>query len=266
MSTEEAVMETVLSRDGTRIAFDRAGTGPPLVLVHGSTADHTRWAKVRPELERQFTVYAMDRRGRGGSGDSEVYSLEAEFDDVAAVVEAAGPGASLLGHSYGALCALEAALRTSLRKLVLYEPAFGVEGLQMYEPDARRRVEELAAAGDREQLLVTFFREIVQMPEGDIEMMRKDPSWQGRLAAAHTAVRELADAEYVFDRERFSKLDVPTLLLLGSESPEMLRRPTELVAEALPNVRVAVLQGQGHVAITTAPDLFLREVLAFLTT
>ena len=258
-------METVVSKDGNRIAFDRGGAGPALVLVHGSTADHTRWAKVRPELERHFTVYAMDRRGRGGSGDSELYTLEAEFDDVAAVVEAAGPEVSLLGHSYGALCALEAALRTTVRKLVLYEPAFGVEGIQMYDPEVRHRLEKLAALGDREQLLIHFFRDIVQMPEKDLETMRNDPSWQGRLAAAHTAVRELADADYAFDRQRFSKLDVPTLMLLGSESPEMLRRPTELVAETLPNVRLAVLEGQGHVAITTAPDLFLREVLAFLT-
>lgn len=83
-------MESVISRDGTRFAYARSGNGPPLVLVHGSTADHTRWANLLPELESRFTVIAMDRRGRGGSGDASLYTLEQEFDDVAAVVEAAG--------------------------------------------------------------------------------------------------------------------------------------------------------------------------------
>src|SRR5437667_5494724 len=105
-------MRTIASNDGTSIAFTRGGTGRPLVLVHGTTADHTRWMPLLPELEARFTVYAVDRRGRGGSGDAEDYSIEREFDDVAAVVDAIAEPVFLLGHSYGAVCALEASLRT----------------------------------------------------------------------------------------------------------------------------------------------------------
>src|SRR5918998_1211125 len=117
-------METILSRDGTRIAYRRIGEGPPLVLVHGAAADRGRWSPVLPALEKRFTVYAIDRRGRGGSGDAGSYTMEREFEDVATVVDSIGEPVNLLGHSYGALCALEAALLSrNIRKLVLYEPA-----------------------------------------------------------------------------------------------------------------------------------------------
>src|SRR5689334_8539504 len=101
-------MMTVKSKDGTPIAVAKSGHGPPLVLVHGTTADHTRWKPILPKLEEKFTVYAIDRRGRGGSGDSANYAFEIEFDDVAAVVDSIGEPVFLLGHSYGAICSLEA--------------------------------------------------------------------------------------------------------------------------------------------------------------
>src|SRR5687767_1129250 len=106
-------MQTVESRDGTRIAFWRSGSGPPLLLVHGATADHTTtWRFVLQEFERRFTVYAMDRRGRGCSGDSAAYDLQREAEDVVAVIDSIGEPVHLLGHSYGGLCAIEAALLT----------------------------------------------------------------------------------------------------------------------------------------------------------
>jgi pimeloyl-ACP methyl ester carboxylesterase len=111
----------VCSPDGTRIACWRSGSGEPLVLVHGTTADHRRWARVLPHLEAHFTVFAVDRRGRGASGDARDYRIEREFEDVVAVVAAIGGPVTLLGHSYGGICAMEAALRTSaVRRLILY--------------------------------------------------------------------------------------------------------------------------------------------------
>ena len=207
----------------------------------------------------------MDRRGRGESGDTEPYALEREYEDVAAVVNAAGPQVNLLGHSYGALLAMEAALRTPrLRKLVLYEPGFPVEGIAMYAPGTTERFQALLEQGDREGLLVAVFRDLVGVPEKDIVLLRAEPGWQGRLAAAHTVVREMADADYVFDPEQFRSLAVPTLLLTGETSPPIATKPTERLASVLPNSRVVVMPGQGHVAMSTAPELFLREVIGFL--
>lgn len=258
-------MESVISTDGTRIAFARSGNGPPLVLVHGSTADHTRWANIMSGLERAFTVIAMDRRGRGGSGDAEAYSIEKEYDDVAAVVEAAGADVSLLGHSFGALCAMEVALRVDgLRRLILYEPPFPVDGMPLYPPGLPEKLQGILATGDRESFLTAFFSEVVGAPDGQIAALRADPSWKGRVAAAHTALREMADGDYRFDPARFRRLDVPTLLLLGENSPAELQSPTYALDSALPDSRVVVLAGQGHVAMTTAPKIFLREVIDFL--
>ena len=136
--------ETVTSVDGTPIATWRSGEGPPLVLVHGTAADHSRWAPVLPAFEQHFTVNAVDRRGRGGSGDAEDYAVDREFEDVAAVVDSVGESAILLGHSYGALCALEAArLTRNVGKLVLYEPGIEVAGEQIYPPAVIERLEAL---------------------------------------------------------------------------------------------------------------------------
>jgi pimeloyl-ACP methyl ester carboxylesterase len=260
-------MESVVSADGTRIAFERTGEGPPLVLVHGSTADHTRWPSVLPELNRHFTVLAVDRRGRGQSGDADPYSIEQEYDDIAAVVVAAGADVSLLGHSFGALCAMEAALRVNnLHRLVLYEPVFPVGGSPLYAPDLPARLRAILELRDREAFLVCFFREAAGVPDEGIEALKRDPSWQARLAAAHTALRELADGEYRFGAERFRALHVPTLLLVGENSPIELTAPARALDEALPQSRLVVLKGQGHVAMNTAPEIFLSAVMEFLRT
>jgi pimeloyl-ACP methyl ester carboxylesterase len=207
----------------------------------------------------------MDRRGRGESGDGEGYSLDLEYDDVVAVVGAAGDGVSLLGHSYGAMVALEAALRCNLKALVLYEPGFPVEGVPLYPAGAKEELQELLDKGDRDGLLVTFFREVVGAPDEQIAALRADSSWPSRIRSAHTVLREFADGDYEFDPARFSALETPTLLLIGEDSPESLTKPSHLLAAALPNARTVVMPGQAHIAMTTAPDLFLREVLGFLT-
>jgi pimeloyl-ACP methyl ester carboxylesterase len=114
------LQETVTSKNGTCIAGWRSGEGPPLVLVPGTAADHGRWKPVLPAFEERFTVFAVDRRGRGGSDDSDGYAIEREFEDVAVVVDSLGESVTLLGHSYGVLCTLEATLLTrNVRKLVL---------------------------------------------------------------------------------------------------------------------------------------------------
>jgi pimeloyl-ACP methyl ester carboxylesterase len=257
-------MQTITSKDGTLIAFERSGKGPPLVLVHGTTADHTRWKPILPRLEGHFTVYAVDRRGRGGSGDTPGYTIESEFDDIAAVVDAIGEPVLLLGHSYGAVCALEASLRTrNLRKLVLYEPPIRIAG-SLYLPGTVERLQALLDAGELDSVVATFFREVVRAPEEELRMLRSLPNWPARVAAAHTIPRELRiNDDYRFEQERFIAMRVPTLLLLGGSSPPMFKGAIEAVSAALPDARVAVIPGQQHAAMNTAPDLFLREVLGF---
>lgn len=259
--------ETVTARDGTTIAYRRSGEGPPLVLVHGAAADHGRWGPVLPALEGRFTVHAVDRRGRGGSGDSKDYAIEREFEDVAAVVDSLGEPVNLLGHSYGALCSLEVALRTrNVRKLVLYEPPVDVTGEGIYPPGVVDRMEAMLDAGDRDGVIVTTMREVAGVSPEVVEYMRSLPVWQARVAAAHTIPRELRASEaYRFDPERFGDLETPTLLLLGGDSPAMFGEAERAVDETLSDSRIVVMPGQGHSAMDTGTDLFTAEVLRFLT-
>jgi pimeloyl-ACP methyl ester carboxylesterase len=255
--------EQIVSSDGTPIAVCRSGQGPPLVLVHGATADHSRWAPVLPTLENHFTVLAMDRRGRGGSGDAEDYALEREAEDVVAVIESAGSDVNLLGHSHGGECAIEAARLTgNVRKLILYEPPMGFVAAS---PEAVEQLEALLEAGKREELLVLFLSEVVGMPPDQIEVMQSLPAWEARLAAAHTLPREeRANREYVWDPARFHELRIPTMYLKGGDSPEPFSAVGEALASALPDCRVVVMPGQRHTAMDTGTELFTAEVLKFL--
>ena len=256
-------LEQVASRDGTSIAVWRSGEGPPLVLVHGTTADHSRWAPVLPALEERFTVLAIDRRGRGRSGDAEDYALEREFEDVAAVVDGVGRPVDVLGHSYGGICALEAALLTgNVRRLVLYEPPLG---FVRAAPGVAQRLEALLEAGERDEMLAVFFAEVAGVPADQVELMRSLPAWQARLAAADTVPREeRANNEYVFDPDRLADVQAPTLFLLGGDSPEPFRLAAEAVQAALADCRVVVMPGQRHAAMDTGTELFVAEVLGFL--
>ncbi len=259
--------ETVTSVDSTPIAYWRSGEGQPLVLVHGASADHSRWAPVLQAFEERFTVWAVDRRGRGGSGDSDDYAIEREFEDVAAVVDSCGEPANVLGHSYGALCALEAALLTrNVRKLVLYEPGIDLSGEGMNPPAVIDRLEALLEAGDRDGVVATMMRELVGATPEVVEYMRSLPAWQARVSAAHTIPRELrAEDAYRFNPGRFKDLRVPTLLLSGEDSPEFMAAINKAVDEVLPDSRIVVMPGQGHVAMDTSTELFTTEVLRFLT-
>ena len=258
-------MDTITSKDGTRIAYSRSGSGQPLVLVHGTTADHTRWARLLPELEPHFTVYAIDRRGRGGSGDAAEYHIEREFEDVAAVIDAIGEPVFLLGHSYGAICSLEAALLTDkVRRLILYEPPIPI-GEPVYPAGVPERIQALVDVGDKEAALEVFFREVVRMPEHEFESFRTLPAWRVRVTLAPTIPRELdIERSYSFRPERFAHFSIPTLLLLGGESPSMFRQVIDRVGAALPTSRRTVMAGQQHVAMDTAPKLFLEEITRFL--
>jgi len=259
-------MESVRSSDGTAIALERYGTGAPLVLVHGTTGSGKRWAPVLPLLSRRFTVVCVDRSGRGESGEHTPYAMEREFEDIAAVVDAFGEPVNLLGHSFGAICALEASLRTNrLRKLVLYEPPMPTPGAQVFPPGSIERMQALLDAGDREAVLTVFFREVNGMPPAEFEKFRATPAWPSRVALAHTLPREMRAVDnYRFDASRFAAMNTPTLLLLGGESPPYFRAAIEAIESALPDVRTQVLPGQRHVAMDTAPDLFAQAVLSFL--
>jgi pimeloyl-ACP methyl ester carboxylesterase len=260
------LIETVKSKDDTLIAYERLGQGPPLVMVHGSTVDHTRWGGVTASLAEHFSLYLVDRRGRGLSGDGPSYHIEREFEDVAAVLEATPVPAFVLAHSYGAICSLEAMRLTSrIAKMVLYEPPLPVPGRSLFIPeDLGRRLEALLAKGDRAGVIETFLREVIRTGEPELRRLRHSPGWQVRLAVAHTLPREVATAyDYQFRAERLAEVRVPTLFLIGGRSPVFLQEATRMASTAVAGSRIVPLSGQGHSAMSTAPGMFLEKVIGF---
>lgn len=257
------MLRHVTAPDAVRIACEVTGSGPSLVLVHGAGSARWGFSLVRPHLEEGFGVAAIDRRGRGSSSDSGGYSLEREFHDAAAVVEDAGEGTLLMGHSYGGLVATGAAsLLPTLPKLVLYEPPMG--GV-LAGPEQLDRWERLIEQDQRELVVREFLADVGGYSEAELEELAATPVWDLRIEVVHTVVRELrAEGEWTLDREALAALDVPVLMLVGTESPEWARRSTEAYADALPRVTVRTLEGQGHGAALGAPELLAAEVTRFL--
>jgi len=238
----------VSSKDGTRIAVECTGKGPSLLIVHGGAGDRSRWQPLLSLFASHFTVCAMDRRGHGESEAGPNYSLEKEFEDVAAVVNSRPGPVFVLGHSIGGLCALEAAFLTNkISKLVLYEPP-----LQDLDHTAvSDRMEKMIHAGDREQALVTFLREIVMISPDEIAAMKRQASWPSRVSGIDIQIREIrALSKYRFDAKRMRTLEAPTLILTGSKtaSPQLKQAINSLMA-TLPKRTLAEFEGQEHNAM-----------------
>lgn len=269
----------VTSPDGVPIALFDAGVQgreserPSLVLVHGTTADHTTFRAVAPVLGRRRHLVAIDRRGRRASGDAvegATYSIEREYDDLAAVAHTVatldGRPVDVFGHSYGGRIALGAAGRSEwIRRIIVYEGAPSVARLPYRPVGLERRVRAHLDHDDREAALETFFREVVGLDDEAIAAYRANPVWPVRAAAAPTILRELeAEGSSAASLDALGRVGVPVLLILGSASRPSFAAATEALRATLPNVRVVTIEGAAHAAHHThVPDL-VAAVEAFL--
>ncbi len=256
-------METTRSADGTRIAFDRTGDGPHLVLVLGAFCDRSTPAALAAKLVPEFTVFSYDRRGRGESGDTLPSVVDHEIEDLEAVVGAAGGSAFVYGHSSGAVLALEAAARgLSATRLVVYEPPYIVEGTRDRPTTLAPRVSDLIASGRRGEAVELFLIEGPGVPPEVLATMKTAPLWARFEAMAHTLPYDLAVcADQVVPVERLATIDVPTLALGGGDSPPWARQAVEAVARAIPGSEHRVLDGQTH---GVADDVLVPVLEEFL--
>ena len=257
----------VTSRDGTPIALWKTGRGPSLLVVHGTGADHSAWDRVVPLLADSFTIYAMDRRGRGASGDAPEYALEREFEDAVAAVEALPRPVYVYGHSFGGGCVVEAAMRSDrVDRLVLYEGGPKPAGLRLFPDEFIMRLEQLIEAGQREDALEIFMLNAAGDTREELDVLRNHPSWLARASATHTIPRELRalQGEYSANLERVRALSMPVLLVLGEKTEPRRREMFERLAQLFSNARVAVLPGQRHAAHQTAPNLLAQSLREFL--
>jgi pimeloyl-ACP methyl ester carboxylesterase len=243
---------TVTSRDGTVIAYERSGSGPPLVVVDGALCSRGFGAmpKLKPFLQRHFTLFAYDRRGRGESGDAQPYDKVREIEDLEAMLQAAGGSASVLGLSSGAALALDAAASgLNITKLAVYEPPYMVnDGGHHASAGHAARLRQLIAAQRRGEAVTYFMRQMVGIPAFVVFMMRWVPGlWSHCKSVAHTLAY---DAEIMGDfslpAQRLAAVNVPTLAINGEKSDVRLRDAVQALVSALPKVEHRVLKGQSH--------------------
>ncbi len=267
---DERPSRTVRSADGTPIAVFTSGTGPPLVLIHGAAADHTTFRVLGPLLAARFTIHAMDRRGRGASGDTDPYAIEREFEDVAAVaaalaLEQGGP-VDVLGHSYGGRTALGAALLTqNVGRVISYEGAPTPPGERYGDTSLASELGALADAGQPETLLMTFMTRVVGMSADELDRYRADPVWPRRVAAAPTIAREVAvESGDEAGLDRLGAVRQPVLQVLGGDSRREFRVATAALDDRLAGGTIVVIPGARHAAHHTHPDAVVEAVAAFL--
>ena len=258
--------ETVMSRDGTKIALEKTGGGPAVVLVDGAMCSRSfgPTGPLSEALTSNFTVYRYDRRGRGESGDTQPYAVTREIEDLEAVIAEAGGSACVLGISSGAGLAIEAAASgVPIEKLALFEPPYTADG---GDTEQRRReaahMDAILAAGRRSEAVELFFG-WVGMPDEAIDQMRSSPMWPALEAAAPTiAYDDRVMGDGTVPRERARQIGVPTVLIHGSESSAELRYAAEAVADAIPHAQRRTLLGQSHQADPMTLVPILREFFA----
>jgi pimeloyl-ACP methyl ester carboxylesterase len=260
-------MDTVTSADGTKIAFERSGDGPLLIVVGGALSDRAAAAPFAALLEPRFTVVAYDRRGRGDSDDTPPYEVAREIEDLGSVIGATGGEAFVFGHSSGAALALDGAIHgLSITRLALYEPPFIVDDSRPPIPrDYVDRLRELVAADRRGDAVEYFMTSAVAVPPEMVAQMRGMPMWPRMEALAHTIAYdgEVMDGHVwgaPLPAPWVAPVTIPTLVMDGGASPDWARNSVRQLASILPNAQHRTLEGQDHGA---APEAVASELEAF---
>ena len=261
----DKVLNKVTSKDGTMIAFDQLGSGPPVVLVCGGSVDRMSNDALAQILAPDFTVFNFDRRGRGDSGDTLPYAVEREIEDIDAVVAAAGGSANLYGTSSGAALAMDAAeaLGEQITKLAMWEPPYFLDPAARPPLDTAQTYERLVAEGRRGDAAEYFMTKIVGMPAEFAAFARTQPWWAGQEKIAHTLAYDArVMGDYMVPLERAARLKTPTIVIAGGASFGFLPETAKALAEALPNGQLAILEGQEHNVAPEALGPVLREFFA----
>ena len=254
-------MESVTSRDGTTIAFDRLGDGPPVVLVCGGSVDRMADAAIAQQLASDFTVLNYDRRGRGDSGDTPPYAIDREVEDIAAVIDAAGGSANLWGSSSGAVLAMIAAASGApVTKLALWEPPFILDENARPPADQVEQYERMIAEGRRGDAAEYFMSKVVGMPPEFVADARTQPWWAAQEAIAHTLAYDARImGDYSIPTETAGAVRAPTMVLAGGADMPFMRASAEVLADAIPDGEVRFLDGQGHNVDPTVLAPALKE-------
>lgn len=239
--------------------------GLPVVMVHGSIADHAVFDGLVAAGASSLQAFRLDRRGFGVSGDGPDYAIERDFDDVAAVVDAVaqmtGTPVALFGHSYGANCAIGGAVASdNVSHLVVYEPSLGLR----YPAGCIESIEDALGRGDRDAAIVAVLSTMLEMTRDEIDEYRQSPVWPDRLRAAHTVPRECRVEQAQTFAATNWQVGCPTLVLAGSETTDDLATIAADAAHAVDGAQLRVLDGYDHMAPRSAPAVVVEQLIDFM--
>jgi len=265
----DTTQNTVTSKDGTKIVYDKQGEGPAVILVDGALC--TRSFGSKPELVTllapHFTIYSYDRRGRGDSGDTKPYAVEREIEDIEALIDEAGGVAGLYGHSSGAALALEAAvtLGDKIKKIAMFEAPYNDDReAQRGWREYTQQLTELLAA-DRRGDAIALFMALVGMPADQIEGMRRAPMWPMLEAIAPTLAYDhiaIKGEDGTIPTERAARLTVPALVMNGGASFPFMYDTARALSKAMPHAQLRTLEGQRH---DVSPEVLAPVLVAFFS-
>jgi pimeloyl-ACP methyl ester carboxylesterase len=244
-------MKTVTSKDGTPIAYDKSGSGYPVILVDGALCSRAfgPMPKLAQLLSPHFTVINYDRRGRNGSGDTAPYAPEREIEDIEALIKEAGGSAFVAGVSSGAALALAAAASgLNIKKLALYEAPFMVDKSGHRPPvDSGAQLKAMIASNRRGDAVKFFMKDMVGVPALFVFIMRIMPIFSKLKAVAHTLPYDAAVmGDFSLPVKRAASVKVPTLLGGGEKSPASMQNAVKKLADAIPNSELKMFKGQTH--------------------
>ncbi|MFS0722433.1 alpha/beta fold hydrolase [Paenibacillus sp. 1P07SE] len=263
-------MNTIISKDGTTIAYETSGSGPAVILVSSANADHQDAKQLAEHLSSQYTVYNYDRRGRGQSSDTPPYAVQREIEDIDALITEAGGRAYVFGSSSGAVLALEAASRLGdkIAKLFMYEPPFIINDSRQPVPgDYVQQLNTRIEAGKRSEAVAYFLSTAIGIPGEFIAFMQADPSWQHMESLAHTLAYDgiiMGDTQsgQPLPADRW-RVEVPTLVMTGESSEPYFQEAAQALVQLLPAAAHQVLPGQDHSAVMMASDILAERIIAF---
>ena len=256
-------IQTVTSKDSTKLAVDVSGSGPAIVLVSGGSVDRGSNAGLAEALKADFTMYNYDRRGRGDSGDTAPYAVEREIEDIEAVIALAGGKAHLYGSSSGAALALEAAAAgAAIDKLVLWEPPYNVDPEGRPPADSVEQLDRMVAEGRRGDAATFFMVDMVRMPADFAAFAKTQPWWAAQEAIAHTLAYDArVMGDYSPPVATAAKVAVPTIILTGGASFPFMHPTADVLAAAIPDARTRRLDGQEHNVDPTVLGPAMKEFL-----
>ncbi|WEV29167.1 alpha/beta hydrolase [Streptomyces sp. 71268] len=253
------------SFDGTDISYRQLGSGPPVVMVHGSGGGLHSWQPVAEHLADQFKLWIPARRGYAPSGPGRSPKRFAdEVGDLEALIAKIGSPVHLVGMSYGASVALHAAAAgLPVRSLVLWEPPLYAAGEEL--TPVLGEFSALTANGDRRQADRLLAEKVARVPAVLLDLMNAGEPADNEPDDAPGWLRDLESmAADSVDVERWSAISVPTLLMRGADTWQPMPATLDRLATALPHVTYTTFPGQMHFAPSVVPEAVAAEIARFL--